>query len=798
MSDKAQATLPDLTGRTEASPSGKAWPSALAWLALFFALAFWLKGIFTQDIHHPYLKADTEAGVSVTMLNYGTADKGRCEKQVADMARAMQSACPVCKITTQACKTVLNEAEYEWLSDQPLSTPTARSAEGVMLYHASSPDFALATCRMSESAGYGIRCQSAGTPRPYPADQKARIDTAKKNFNALITVSITLATGIIALLVAGAVLPKRKWLAGGWIDRSMLVAFDVLVMLTVYAIVGFPDFDEPLLLRQFDNKNLFTHAVLVLITLSIFWLVLEHYSRRRSAREESREIIQTLCLQLLVAGTAVFYVGLESARMATLITWLSLFIALPLGRLAARQLLAALGIGNTPLFAPEPHNARRVTLSSPSPGAPTQSPRSDINGGSLTTRVFALADMYFFPKAGSLIAAALMGALVLFATLERAPLPPPRSFLSADLNLTIAVLSGLCAGLMSWFVGWLILQSSHLHGHLSHDLADSGPQKVHTEPTPRIGGLAVASGLIASAVIAVIGEAKLSPHFALETTGYVLVLVTSLPAFLGGISEDLTKRVGPLDRLMLTIAAGAFAAWLLGAVITRLDIPWLDAALVSSPLIATLLTAIAVAGIANAINIIDGFNGLSAGYAVIVLVALACASLLAQDNLVLQLSLALAGALIGFLIWNWPHGKIFLGDGGAYLMGFLLAEMAVLLVMRNEEVSPWFPLVLMIYPVCETLYSVYRRKRLHKTKPGEPDRDHLHHLIHNHIVRVQATSPESGDNRTNAMVARFFWLANIIVAGSALFAWQSTATLMTLTALYVLLYIVTYRMFSRA
>lgn len=403
-----------------------------------------------------------------------------------------------------------------------------------------------------------------------------------------------------------------------------------------------------------------------------------------------------------------------------------------------------------------------------------------------------------FQHIGSLVAVLLLAVFGTLAIINPTPLAPPLVFGALAINLQVAALTTLSAGLVSGFVSWLIVQSTHLHGHLSHDHSNAGPQKMHDTPTPRIGGLAVFSGLVISAVALVILNAKFSPLFSLNTTYYQLVLVSALPAFIGGLSEDLTKRVVPLDRLILTMAAGAFAAWLLGAVLTRLDIPVLDALLRGTPWLAILFTAFAVAGIANAINIIDGFNGLSSGYVIIVLAALAGAGFLVNDNLVLQLSLALAGALVGFLFWNWPTGKLFLGDGGAYLIGFLLAEIAVLLVMRNPEVSAWFPLVLMIHPVAETLYSVYRRKTVGKANPGAPDNRHLHHLIHARIVHLHTNHPQlRADKRTNPKVAKYLWNANLIIALSALAFWQSTAVLIGLALIYMGIYIVVYQRLAR-
>lgn len=354
MPEKAEATLPDRPAGARTRHIAATWPSALLWLVFFFALAFWLKDHFNRELHHPYLKSDTEAGVSVTILNYGTPDLQRCEKQVADMARAMQSACPVCKITERACKSDLSDEEYDWLSEAPLSTAAARSPEGVIIYEAATHDLALATCRLSEvrsgaaPAAGTLRCQPAEAERPYPTDQKTLIDAAKNNLQGVLILCASLGTLIVALIVSELARPQRSWLDRSWSVKLTLASFDVLVMLAAYAILGFPDFDEPLALRQFDKKNLLTHAFLVLITVSTFWVMLEHYTRRRPYWDELREIFRTLWVQMLLAGAAVFYLGLESGRGLTLITWASLFIALPLGRAAAKQLIDTAGLWKQP------------------------------------------------------------------------------------------------------------------------------------------------------------------------------------------------------------------------------------------------------------------------------------------------------------------------------------------------------------------------------------------------------------------------------------------------------------------
>jgi len=189
--------------------------------------------------------------------------------------------------------------------------------------------------------------------------------------------------------------------------------------------------------------------------------------------------------------------------------------------------------------------------------------------------------------------------------------------------------------------------------------------------------------------------------------------------------------------------------------------------------------------LANAINIIDGYHGLVGGYAVLVLAALAFVSIQVADPVVLIASLTMAGALLGFLVWNYPKGKIFLGDGGAYLLGFWLAELSTLLVARNPEVSPWFPMVLLAYPVFETLFSVYRRTLLHGHSAGQPDAMHFHQLIYMRLIRVAIGSKNPQEiTYRNSAVARYIWLGSTLFIVPSLFFWRSTPALIALAILF--------------
>lgn len=363
----------------------------------------------------------------------------------------------------------------------------------------------------------------------------------------------------------------------------------------------------------------------------------------------------------------------------------------------------------------------------------------------------------------------------------RGELPTP----NLDLGWS-ALLAVLLAAAVSAIAGYLIVRYEALHARWSHDHVESGPQKFHATPTPRIGGLGVMAGLlVAGAALSATGSGGWDE-------AYGFLLLASLPAFLGGITEDVTKKVSVPVRLALTMLAAAAGAWLLGAVIPRLDVPGLDALLRWAPF-AMAFTAFAVGGVANSINIVDGYNGLAAGHAVIVLSAMAVVCAMVGDGFLVLSALAMIGALLGFLAWNYPKGRIFLGDGGAYLLGFWLGELAVLIVVRNPQVSPWFPMLLLVYPIFETVFSMFRRKFIHRQSTGQPDRKHLHQMIYLRLTQGRGEiSDPAALTRMNSRVAPFGWLMTLGCAVPALIFWRETAWLVAAALVFCAGYVVLY------
>jgi UDP-N-acetylmuramyl pentapeptide phosphotransferase/UDP-N-acetylglucosamine-1-phosphate transferase len=351
------------------------------------------------------------------------------------------------------------------------------------------------------------------------------------------------------------------------------------------------------------------------------------------------------------------------------------------------------------------------------------------------------------------------------------------------------MLSILFAALLGSFVSAVFLiRYNHVHARFTADSDLEGVQKFHCRPVPRIGGVPIAIGLCA-------GSAVL--HYKiLDNTGWLLLL-SSLPAFGSGLAEDISKRVGPMPRLLATFLAALLGFYLLRAGLTRLDLPLLDAILAFWPL-SLLVTVIAVGGVAHAINIIDGYNGLSGMVSIFVFLAIGYVAFKVGDAALLGLSFAMIGALTGFLVWNYPRGLIFAGDGGAYLVGFIIAEMSVLLVARHHEVSPWFPLLIVIYPVFETLFSIYRKRFLRGISPGIPDGLHLHMLVYRRLVRwMVGSAVVEHRTRRNSLTSPYLWvLASLSVIPAILF-WNNTPALMACAAAFILIYLSLYRMIIR-
>jgi UDP-N-acetylmuramyl pentapeptide phosphotransferase/UDP-N-acetylglucosamine-1-phosphate transferase len=331
---------------------------------------------------------------------------------------------------------------------------------------------------------------------------------------------------------------------------------------------------------------------------------------------------------------------------------------------------------------------------------------------------------------------------------------------------------------VTFVIGALIILTQRWHGRWTHD-EHEGIQKFHSQPTPRIGGLAIVAGTFISVYFL---DVEINVLF-------MPLLISGLIPFFFGFREDLTKKVSVRDRLLATMAGAIAAMMLTGIYLNHLDVPGLDWLMTWWP-IGALITVVAVSGVTNSINILDGFNGLASGTAVIVLSFFAWMAHQSNDLLLTTLCVMLASSVLGFMLLNYPFGKIFLGDAGAYFVGFLVAWAALLLPMRNEEISPWASLLVCAYPIVEVLYSMARRMKA-QLKAGEPDNLHLHTLIKTRLVRRHLVDLPTWAK--NAMVAPSIWLCSALL-GILASLWVSNVLILALLFVgFVVVYHLTYQ-----
>jgi len=348
-------------------------------------------------------------------------------------------------------------------------------------------------------------------------------------------------------------------------------------------------------------------------------------------------------------------------------------------------------------------------------------------------------------------------------------------------------------GIVAFMVGGLIVVSERWHGRLTGDTDMNKPQAMHSRAAPRVGGLAVVAGSLAGLLV-------LGPSNMTLTWLWPALFVSALPVFVAGLLEDITKDIGSGKRLLAAFVSAAIAWWLLGGV-SRVGLSWADTLLSAWPIISLLFTMVAVGGCTHALNIIDGMNGLAGMIATLMAVSLALVAWQVQDMPIFLIATALASATLGFLVWNFPFGRVFLGDGGAYFVGFMLAELAVQLVVRNPGVSPFYALAVLFYPVFETLFSIWRRKFKRGVPVDQPDALHLHQLVFRRLVRITF----SRDRRhalpalCNAMTSPYLWvLALIGLVPATLWwdnAWMLCLSMGVFAGAYIWLYIrlVTWR-----
>jgi len=292
----------------------------------------------------------------------------------------------------------------------------------------------------------------------------------------------------------------------------------------------------------------------------------------------------------------------------------------------------------------------------------------------------------------------------------------------------------------------LFLIFAHNKYKFGSDVINS--RKVHDLSVSRLGGIAVAGSFLISIFL----ESKLNLFDV-----YVDLILILFVIFV--LIEDVKGILKPSHRLSAIIVCSFLLVSELDLSISNLGVPILDSFL-ENLTVSILFTTISLSLLANGFNLIDGFNGLTAGFSVMVLTILMTVANEVLDPEIYLLSKILLLSTLGFFILNFPFGKIFLGDAGAYFLGLITGVLALLLAQRTETISYWFVLALFIYPIYELVFSMIRRRFHEKTKTSQADDLHLHHLIYKEVVDCSYFSRKEFCNSTTSIIM-------ILIGGSS-------------------------------
>lgn len=245
-------------------------------------------------------------------------------------------------------------------------------------------------------------------------------------------------------------------------------------------------------------------------------------------------------------------------------------------------------------------------------------------------------------------------------------------------------------------------------------------RRVHKKPTPLLGGLAIFYGFIVSVICFAIIDRELAG-----------ILVGSIIIVVVGIIDDITDMKA-IVKLLCQIIAAAIVVYS-GVRIERFANPitaWFGPPYIALNFwVSVSITIFWIVGVCNAVNLLDGLDGLAVGVSSISSVCMLAFTLISQSSNVAILAAAVAGACFGFLPYNFNPAKIFMGDTGALFLGFILGCISIEgLLKLSAIISFAIPILVLGLPIFDTTIAIFRRL-LTGRSPMSPDRGHLHHRL---------------------------------------------------------------------
>jgi UDP-GlcNAc:undecaprenyl-phosphate/decaprenyl-phosphate GlcNAc-1-phosphate transferase len=242
-------------------------------------------------------------------------------------------------------------------------------------------------------------------------------------------------------------------------------------------------------------------------------------------------------------------------------------------------------------------------------------------------------------------------------------------------------------------------------------------RKVHEKVMPRMGGLAIYITFLIGLII----SNPDSPYHWAIITGSVIIVIT-------GILDDIYNLAARVKLVSQIAAALVVVVWG-GIDVDFINLPFdgkLQFGVLSIP-----ITILWIVGVTNAINLIDGLDGLAAGVSSIALISISGMAIVMGDVYVMTIGFILLASTLGFLVYNFHPAKIFMGDTGALFLGYMIAVLSLLGFKNVTFISFIVPIIILGVPMTDTLFAIIRRL-VNKTPLAAPDKSHLHHRLLEH------------------------------------------------------------------
>jgi len=303
-------------------------------------------------------------------------------------------------------------------------------------------------------------------------------------------------------------------------------------------------------------------------------------------------------------------------------------------------------------------------------------------------------------------------------------------------------------------------------------------QKIHSDYTPPYGGLVIF--FLFFSFILIKNPESIFINFEIIFPAILILII--------GAFEDTFNNVKPMLRLLIIFVSSLIFVYNFRGNLPTLDIIFLDKLFKEYVYLEIIFYSIGLTALSNGFNMIDGMNGLAGFTALSILLGLSSILFLINNFFTYEVEiLVLAFALIGFLILNFPFGKIFLGDAGAYCLGWILGVF-VIVIFSNNEINTWGAVLILFYPLMEVIFSTIR-KFLQKKNPMYPDIEHLHLKLYFTLKGPIERSKEFNSFTTLTLMPLWF-TPSVMIIWTNFYSHLAILSLIVMTTIYLYYYLV--------